>query len=436
MTSEIHNDALVNIPKTNKKQIVIIGGGFGGLQLTRHLSSLDANVILVDKANYHTFQPLLYQVATAGLEPDSIAYPFREIFQKQSNFIFRMAEVKAIDTAQNKIETLIGDITYDYLVLAAGSTSNYFGMKDFEQYCHPMKSIPEAGELRNLILENLEKALLVTDLTERHRLMNIVIIGGGPTGVEMAGALGELKNHILPRDYPELDFKSMRIHLVDMSERLLGAMAVESSRSAEAFLKRFDINLWLKTRIVAYDGETLVLSNGEKLLTKAVIWAAGVKGVAMPGLKEDSLLAGGRFKVNVYNQVAGYENIFAIGDIAAMVTNETPKGHPMLAPVAIQQGKNLAKNIFNIIAKRPLQPFVYKDPGVMATLGRNHAVAELKFVKFQGFLAWLVWLFVHLMTLVGFRNRVIVFFNWAWSYFTYNRSLRLIIKPSQPTKAS
>ncbi len=427
---EYPEEISVNIPTTSKPRIVIVGGGFAGIELARGLRHVHAHVILIDKNNYHTFQPLLYQVATAALEADSIAYPFREIFRGQRNFLFRMAEVQEIVPDQNKLRTSIGDIEYNYLVLASGSRTNYFGMKDFEQYAMPMKSISEATGIRNLILENMEKALLVKDIDEQERLMNIVIIGGGPTGVEMAGSLGELKTQVLPKDYPELDLKRMQLHVVDMEDRLLRTMSPEASQSAADFLKSFDVNLWMKTKVVSYDGQVLELSNGTRISTDTVIWAAGVAGGILPGIKAESIV-GGRFKVNPFNCVEGYKNIYAVGDVAAVITDKTPRGYPMLAPVAIQQAKNLAGNFNNILKNQALKPFVYKDPGVMATIGRNHAVVDLKWIKFGGFLAWLTWLFVHLMNLVGFRNKIIVFVNWFWNYFSCDRGLRLIIKPAK-----
>jgi NADH dehydrogenase len=284
--------------------------------------------------------------------------------------------------------------------------------------------------LRTILLSNFEKALLMSNLEDRESLMNIVVVGGGPTGVEMAGSLGELKVHVLPHDYPELDFDRMQIHIIDQGERLLNAMSVEASASAERFLKKLDVNIWLKTRVTAYDGKYLTLSNGKKLLSESVIWAAGVIGAVIPGLKPESLLPGHRIKVDASNRVTGYENIFAIGDVAGMSDEKNPKGYPMLAPVAMQQAHLLADNFRHILEKRSLKLFHYKELGVMATIGRNHAVVDLTFIKFQGIFAWFVWLFVHLMALVGFRNKMVAFVNWAWSYFSYDKGLRLIIQPS------
>jgi len=417
----------VNVPVTSKPRIVIVGGGFGGLELAKKLKNFNVQIVLIDKNNFHTFQPLLYQVATAALEPDSIAFPLREIFNKQDNIIFRMAEVLRIKPAANCIETSIGEITYDYLVLAMGSKTNFFGLKDLEKNAMRMKSVSQAMELRNLILESFEKALLTNDLQERERLMTFVVVGGGPTGVETAGALGELKKIVLPHDYPELDFNNMRIHIIDMEERLLRTMSEEASRSAQRFLEKFQTNVWLKTKVESYDGRTLQLSNSKQLFTDNLIWTAGVTGALIEGLMPAA--SNNRLKVDVYNKVEGYQNIFAIGDIAAVITKDTPHGHPMLAPVAIQQARVLARNLKATIEGKPLKPFRYKDFGVMATVGRNNAVVDSRFVKFQGFFGWVVWLFVHLMALVGFRNKIVAFVNWAWNYFRYDRGLRLIIRP-------
>ena len=424
----------VNIAVTSKPRIVVIGGGFGGIELIKKLKHADVQIVLLDKNNYHTFQPLLYQVATGGLEPDSIAYPLRKIFKTQSNFIFRMTEVLKIIPEKNSIETSIGEIAYDYLVIATGSKTNFFGMEDMKKNAVDMKSIPQALDLRSLVLQNLERALLTVDLEERESLMTFVVIGGGPTGVETAGALGELKNHILPRDYPELDIQKMQIHIIEKENRLFSAMAQISSVKGEEFLKRFKVNVWRSTSVVSYDGTNLNLSNGKQIKSQTVIWAAGVSGAVVPGLPQE-IIVGNRLKVDSYNRVEGCQNIFAIGDIAAMITEKTPRGHPMLAPVAAQQGRNLAENFKRLIAhnvsneKIKFIPFQYRNLGVMATIGRNRAVVELPFIKFQGFFAWFVWMSVHLMALVGFRNRLVVFVNWMWSYFSYDRGLHLIIRP-------
>lgn len=424
----------VNLPVTSKPRVVIAGGGFGGLELTKRLKNVDAQVVLIDQNNYHTFQPLLYQVATAALEPDSIAYPLREIFRKQGNVAFRMGEVKRIRPEDNRIETSIGDISYDYLVLALGTRTNFFGQADVEKNAMRMKTVSQAMELRNLILESFEKALLTKSVDERAGLMTFVIVGGGPTGVETAGALGELKKIVLPHDYPELDFRTMQIHLVDMDERLLKSMSKEASASTENFLAKYDVNIWLKTKVISYDGKNAVLSNGKTLVTGNLIWAAGVTGAVIPGLPDGSVLPNNRIKVTEFNEVEGTKNIFAVGDIAAMISKEMPRGHPQLAPVAIQQAKRLAKNIDARLKNKPLTPFRYRDPGVMATVGRNNAVVDLGVIKFQGVFGWLVWLFVHLMTLVGFRNKIVAFVNWAWNYFSYDRGLRLIFRTEKSRK--
>ncbi|MBZ0166283.1 MAG: NAD(P)/FAD-dependent oxidoreductase [Candidatus Omnitrophica bacterium] len=423
------NKSSVNLPVTSQPRIVIIGGGFGGLELARRLKGLDAQVVLLDKNNYHTFQPLLYQVATAALEPQSIACPFREIFRHQKNFFFRMAEVRHITLEHRHIETSIGMIDYDYLVLASGSGTNFFGLNDVAQHAVDMKSVTEAIGLRHLILENFEQALLTNDLEYRESLMNFVIVGAGPTGVELAGALGELKNYILPQDYPELDLERMQIHLVDMEDRVFKSLSKRASFLANRALKKFDVNVWLNTKVESYDGKTLKLSDGKQLHSKAVIWAAGVKGKGLPGLDPKHLVSNSRIKVDPFNRIEGHDNIFVIGDVAAMISDECPKGHPMLAPVAIQQAKNLSANFRRMLKNEELNPFRYKDYGVMATIGRNRAVVDLKWIQFNGSLAWLTWVFFHIMSLVGFRNRVVTFINWLWNYISYDRAVRLIIKP-------
>lgn len=422
---------LVDIPGTNKPRIVIIGGGFAGISLAQALEDKEVQVVMLDKNNYHTFIPLLYQVATAGLEPDSIAYPLRKIFIGQQNYFFRMAEVFSIKPDQNFLETSIGDINYDYLVIATGSNSNFYGLRDFETMAKPMKTLTEALDLRSRILQNFEEALLTNDLKEREKLMNFVIVGGGPTGVEVAGALAELKNHILPSDYPELDTRKMRIFVIEMLPKLLAAMSPEASSKAEEFLKKLGVEVCLNIGVKSYDGENISLTNGRTIQAKTVIWSAGVKGAVLDGVDKKHVVKGNRYKVDDFNRVEGHSNIFAIGDVASMTQEKYPNGHPMLAPVAIQQGTHLAKNITNLVSKKDLEVFKYRDSGAMATVGRNKAVVDLPRIKLQGTFAWFMWVFVHLMKLVGFRNKAVVFVNWVWNYFSYDRGIRLILRPEK-----
>ncbi len=420
---------ILDVPDLNIPRIVIVGGGFGGIELAKKLRKAEVQIIMIDKHNYHTFQPLLYQVATAGLEPDSIAFPLRKIFKHQKNFYFRMAHAECVLPQTNTLITNIGNIQYDYLVLATGSTTNYFGLKDLTAHSLPMKSIPQALNLRSVILQNFEKALLTDNISERESLMNFVIVGGGPTGVEMAGAMGELKKHVLPTDYAELDFRRMHIHLIEAGSRLLGGMSPQSSEKALDFLKKFDVHVWLNTAVTTYNGLQLQMKNGKTLQTQTVIWSAGVMGNTIQGLDTPAITRGQRIITDEINRVKGYNNIFAIGDLAAMISENNPNGHPMLAPVAMQQGNLLAKNIVNLIKNNPTQPFKYFDKGSMATVGRNRAVVEVGKIKSQGFIAWFLWMTVHLMTLVGFRNKVVTLVNWMWSYFNYDRGIRLIIRP-------
>lgn len=417
----------LNIPETNLPRVVIIGCGFGGLTLAKKLNNKPFQVVLLDKHNYHTFQPLLYQVATAGLEPDSIAYPIRKIFKNQSNFFFRMCTANGVQPNEKLVETSLGNLQYDYLVIATGSDTNYFGNKQIEALAMPMKSVPEALNLRSLILQNFEDSLLTADLKEQESLMNYVIVGGGPTGVELAGALAELKHHVLPNDYPDLDIRKMNIHLVEASGSLLAAMSKQSQEKSAKFLKKLGVKVWLNTMVKNYDGK-VVETNKKAIPTKTLIWAAGVKGNIIQGMPEQDY-KNGRYLVNEFNKLQSVDCVFAIGDVALMETKAKPKGDPMVAQTAIQQGALLAKNLQKITQGKKAVPFNYSDKGSMATVGRNLAVVDLGGVRFQGAFAWFIWMFIHLIALVGFRNRLIALNNWLVNYFSYDKGIRLIIRP-------
>ena len=418
----------MNIPEINLKRVVIIGGGFGGLRLARKLSTKDFQVVLLDKHNYHTFQPLLYQVATAGLEPDSIAHAIRQIFAKKENFHFRIANVEKVETESQTVFSDIGNLHSDYLIIATGSDTNYYGNENIRKNAMPMKTVPEALDLRSLILENLEAALLTNDLDERYRLMNYVIVGGGPTGVELAGAMGELKKHVLPHDYPDLDIRRMNVHLIQGADRLLPTMSENASEKALKYLEDLGVQVWFDMLVKDYDGKNITTDKNPFQAT-TLIWAAGVKGSLMPGIEGENLIKGGRYLVNEFNQLKGSDNIFVIGDVALMTTDKIPNGDPMVAQVAIQQGKLLAENLLKYKNNKKMTPFEYKDKGSMATIGRDKAVVDLPGWKFSGWFAWFVWMFVHLVSLVGFRNKVIALMNWVIQYFQYNKSVRLIIRP-------
>lgn len=420
----------MNIPTVNNlKRVVIIGAGFAGLQVAKKLKRDRYQVVLIDKNNYHTFQPLLYQVATAGLEPDSIAHSIRTIIKKTKNFFFRLAYVHYINTEKQKIYTNVGSLFYDYLIMATGSVTNYFGNKNIEHFALPMKSIPEALNLRSLILQDFESALLIKDSKERERLMTFVIVGGGPTGVELAGALAEMKKYVLPNDYPDLDIQRMNIHLLQATPRLLDGMSESSAKQAFKNLKELGVNIWLNCLVKDYDGKIVFIDKNKSIESANVIWTAGVKGSIIKGfLKED--IERQRILVDDYLKVLKYKNIFAIGDVACIIKNSSyPNGHPMMAQPAIQQGNYLANNFNRFLEKRQIKPFRYKNLGTMATIGRNKAVCDFPYFKLKGFSAWIVWMFVHLVSLVGFRNRVIALMNWVIQYFHYNKSVRLIIRP-------
>jgi NADH dehydrogenase len=420
----------LKIPSTGQKRLVIIGGGFGGIEMAKRLKNQDLQIVMLDKHNYHCFQPLLYQVATGGLEPGSIAYPLRKFMQEIPNGIFRLAEVRNVDTVAQKVHTDIGDLKYDYLVIATGSTTNFFKFpKEVSGKMMQMKDIPQALNLRSFILENFEEALLTYDDSKKEELINISIVGGGPTGVELAGALGEMRATILPKDYPEIDFTKMQIHLFESGDRLLGAMHPENSAKVLKYVKDFGVDVWLNTMVTDFDGDVLTTADGKTIKSETLIWTAGVKGNPVEGFTPETIAGGNRISVDEYCKVKNYENIYAIGDVASMVLEDFPRGHPMVAPVAIQQGELVADNIIAQLKGKPAKPFVYFDKGSMATVGRNKAVMEAKGIKMGGFIAWLAWLFVHVMSLVGFRNKITVTLGWLYNYFTYDRTLRLIIRP-------
>jgi NADH dehydrogenase len=418
-----------NVPEAGVPRVVIVGGGFGGINLAKKLRNAPVQIVMLDRNNYHLFQPLLYQVSTAGLEADSIAFPLRGIFKNQKNFIFRMAEVTGLRAAENILETGIGELHYDYLVLATGSTTNFFGNKLIEEHAIGMKSLIEAVQIRNYVIKQFEESLLLKDEAEIKPKLNFVMVGGGPTGVEMAGAFAELRKYIMPKDYPELPVSLMNIYLIEGSPRLLAGMSEHSSEKALKGLEELGVTVMRKTVVKDYDGKVLTLSTGEKIESHSLFWSAGVRGVPVAGIAPEIILPNGRILVNSFNQVNGLTNVFAIGDIAQMTDDKHPKGFPMVAQVAIQQGANVAVNIKKILNQQtPLTPFKYNDLGSMATIGRNRAVAEFAGMKLYGYFAWLVWMGVHLMSLLGFRNKLVVFINWFYRYFTFERGTRIIIK--------
>jgi NADH dehydrogenase len=417
------------IADLGKPRIIVIGGGFGGLEVAKSLNGFNAQTVLFDKYNHHCFQPLLYQVATSGLETSSIVFPFRKRFANQENFFFRLGEVTQIKPEENYIETSIGGLKYDYLVIANGATTNFYGMKDVEQLSHPLKTIIDAIKLRNIIIRNFETALLTDDEELMDSLIDVVIVGGGPTGVELAGAISELKRHVFPNDYKELELRKMDIHLVEATPRLLNGMSEISSQKALEYLQDMGVHVHLNCAVQSYDGYEVVFNTGKKLVSRNLIWAAGVKGQPIAGINADSIGRGGRIKVDGFNRVKGYDNIFAIGDACIMEIADPsfPQGHPQVAPPAMQQGRLVAENIKRLLKRQELKPFRYKHQGSMATVGRNRAVVDLPGFKTQGVLAWFIWMFVHLISIIGFRNKFFVLLSWLWSYFSYDKSNRLIM---------
>ena len=420
----------MNIPHSDKKRVVIIGGGFAGLSIAKKLRNKNLQVVLLDKHNYHTFQPLLYQVATGGLEAGSIAYPIRKVIQEYKDFYFRLTSVKEIDTPNQKIISEIGDLHYDYLVIATGSKTNYFGNKEIERNSMSMKTIPQSLNIRSLILENFEQAVLTTNEADKNALINFVLVGAGPTGVELAGALAEMKRAILQKDYPDLDISKMEINLIQSGDRVLNTMSEKSSVAAEKFLVDLGVIVHKNVRVTNYDGRTITTNSDLTFETATVIWTAGVQGAKVAGLDAKSLVEKvERIRVNQFNQVLGYNNIFAIGDIASMESEKYPQGHPMMAQPALQQGDLLGENLVKLLENKPMKPFEYNDKGSMATIGRNLAVVDLPKYHFNGLFAWFVWMFVHLFSLIGFKNKAVVFLNWVYNYVRFDREGRLIVRP-------
>ena len=420
----------LNIPATAKPRVVVIGGGFGGVNLVKNLYKKKFQVVLLDRQNYNGFWPLLYQVATAALEPDSIAEPLRKLFDNSyEDFHFRLVRVTGINPANQTITTLLGDLTYDYLVIATGTKSNFFGHDWVKQFAFPLKRIPHALDLRSHLLQAFEQANMTKNEATRQSLLNIVIAGGGPIGVELAGALAEMRRHILPGDYPGVDFTKMNIYLVEANERVLPLMSSEASARSYQYLEKMGIIIKLNTRVEMYDGEMVRFHDGGELPAHTLIWAAGVTGNLIKGLPAESIEAG-RILVNPFNQMIGYSNVFAIGDIAMMKSKEYPKGHPGVAQPAIQQGKHLARNFKRLLLNKPLKPFRYFNKGDLAVIGRNQAVGDFPGrLHLGGFLPWMIWLVVHIYYSIGFRNKLIVISNWIYRFFTYQRGNRLIIRP-------
>jgi NADH:ubiquinone reductase (H+-translocating) len=417
--------------QTKKMKLIILGGGFGGLRLARKLNNNPAfDITLIDRFNYHQFQPLFYQVATAGLDASNISFPLRKVFQKSKNIRFRMAEVEAIDTSSKFVKTSEGNYEYDVLVIAMGATTNFFNNANLEKYAFPMKSTVEALQLRHQLIHNFEDALHATGEEELQRLMNVVVVGGGPTGVELSGAIA-----VLPKDYPELDFSKMNIYLLEGTGKTLGSMSEDSSKQSAYYLKRLGVTVLTETLMSDYDGKTVYLKDGKQIPSSLVIWAAGIKGNIPAGIDTSLIARGNRLKVDKYNRVEGLNDVFAIGDIAYM-EERNYKGHPQVAPVAMQQADLLAKNLKTILkGSDDLKSFAYYDKGAMATVGRNLAVVDVPIpiaigtkLHFGGFFAWLVWMGLHLMLILGVKNRFFVFINWLYNYVTYDQNLRLIFR--------
>jgi NADH:quinone reductase (non-electrogenic) len=423
------------LPESSLPRMVVIGAGFAGISLIKKLKNKPVQIVLLDRNNFHQFQPLLYQVATSGIEPDSIVFPLRKLFKGFQNVHFRMANVERIIPESNKVMTDIGRLEYDYLIIACGSNTNFFGLKDVQKYGIGMKSIQEALDTRSLILQHLERAVVTCDEAERDALTNFAVVGGGPAGVETAGAIAEFKKYVLPKDYPELDAKMMSIYLIEAGDKLLKSMSNKAARNALVYLRQIGVDIKLNTVVRSYDGLNIKTDKKAILKARTVIWTAGVTGNIPIGISRENVTRENRILVDEFCRIKGYPNIYAIGDLAAMISERYPAGHPMVAQVAIQQGRLLAKNIILQLQKKSPKAFSYKDKGALATIGKRRAVADLGNFKFSGYFAWLLWSTVHLISISGFRNKLLVGLNWTWSYFTYDKGNRLIIRRYKTAKS-
>lgn len=418
----------------NRQRVVILGAGFAGLRLARSLENTDYDVWLIDRHNYHQFQPLMYQVATARLEPASISFPLRKVFQRKHNMTIRIAEVEHVDTAGKVVRTSLGDIAYDRLIIAMGCTTNYFGNDRIREYSFPMKSVPNAMALRNRILQTFEDTIEAGP-AERQALLNFVIVGGGPTGVELAGAMAEMKKYVLPKDYPEVDFSRFTIYLLEGSPHTLNAMSEASKIKSQQYLEQLGVIVRTGTVVEDYDGNVVRLKGGETITTRNVIWAAGVIANRLDGIPASSMVRGNRLKTNRFGEVEGVDDVYAVGDVAYMPTPKYPNGHPQLANVAIAQAAHIARNFRRELKGQTRIEFEYHNKGTMATVGKRKAVVDLPGFSFQGFFAWLTWMFVHLMLLLNVKNRIIVFMNWMMSYFANDSTLRLMLKADRGESA-